>query len=189
MEQNSLISARLRQTISISIIIAALMISSISVLSSHVMAQTSPTRSMNMTSENSTAVSNNSTIQAMAELGNKKTFYVFSEEMEGVNETKLGIPGDVYTPSMLAANEGDTVTIHFYNLDPSDRHTFTMGAPYNINKDLRPLENMTITLKASDPGVYKFFCTHHPPTMSGQLIVLPPPTVEKATSANGAISQ
>jgi plastocyanin len=189
MEQNSLISARLRQTISISIILAALMISSISVLSSHVMAQTSPTGSMNMTSGNSIAVSNNSTIQAMAELGNKKTFYLFSEEIEGVNETKLGIPGDVYAPSMLAANEDDTVTIHFYNLDPSDRHTFTMGAPYNINKDLRPLENTTITLKASDLGVYKFFCTHHPPTMSGQLIVLPPPTVEKATSANGAISQ
>ena len=189
MEQNSLISARLRQTISISIIIAALMISSISVLSSHVLAQTSPTGSMNMTSGNSTAVSNNSTIQAMAELGNKKTFYIFSEEMEGVNETKLGIPGDVYTPSTLAASEGDTVTIHFYNLDPSDRHTFTMSSPYNINKDLRPLENTTITLKASDPGVYKFFCTHHPPTMSGQLIVLPPPTVEKAISANGAISQ
>lgn len=189
MKRNLLISARLRQTISISIIIAALMISSISVLTPHVLAQTSPAGSMNMTSGNSTTVSNNSTIQAMAESGNKKTFYMISQELDGVNETKLGIPGDVFVPSTLAVNQGDTVTIHFYNVDASDIHTFTMGAPYNINKVVGPLENATITIKASDPGVYKFFCTVHPPTMSGQLIVLPPPVAGKATPANSTISQ
>ena len=188
MKRNLLISARLRQTISISIIIAALMISSISVLTPHVLAQTSPAGSANMTSGNST-VANNSTIQAMAESGNKKTFYVISQELDGVNETKLGIPGDVFVPSTLAVNQGDTVTIHFYNVDASDIHTFTMGAPYNINKVVGPLENATITIKASDPGVYKFFCTVHPPTMSGQLIVLPPPVAGKATPANSTISQ
>ena len=88
--------------------------------------------------------------------------------MEGVNETKLGIPGDVYSSSVLAVNEGDAATIHFYNLDPSDRHTFTMAAPYSINKDVGSLENATITFKASDPGVYRFYCTYHQPTMSGQ---------------------
>ena len=179
--------------IPILVIVTALLISSVSVLTPHALAQTSPhTASTNMTSGNTTSTDSNNTnatMTATAELGNKKTFYVFSEEMEAANETKLDIPGDVYSPSVLVVNEGDTVTMHFYNLDPSDRHTFTMGSPYNINKDLRPLENTTITLKASDPGVYKFFCTHHPPTMSGQLIVLPPPTVEKAISANGAISQ
>jgi len=104
--------------------------------------------------------------------------------MEGINETKLGIPGDVYSPSVLAVNEGDTVTMHFYNLDPSDRHTFTMAAPYNINRDVGPLENATITFETSDPGVYRFYCTYHQPTMSGQVIVLPPPTIEKSTPAN-----
>ncbi len=99
MKRNSLISARLRQTISISIIIAALMVSSISVLSPYILAQTSPAGSMNMTSGNSTTVANNSTIQSMAESGNKKTFYMISQELDGVNETKLGIPGDVFVPS------------------------------------------------------------------------------------------
>lgn len=164
------------------------MISSISVLSPYVLAQTSPAGSMNMTSGNSTTASN-STIQAMAEIDNKKTFYVISQELDGVNETKLGIPGDVYVPSTLAVNEGDTVIIHFYNVDASDIHTFTMGAPYNINEVVKPLENATITLKAGDPGVYKFFCTVHPPTMSGQLIVLPPTSVQKATPASSAISK
>ncbi len=189
MKRNSLISARLRQTISISIIIAALMVSSISVLSPYILAQTSPAGSMNMTSGNSTTVANNSTIQAMAESGNKKTFYMISQELDGVNETKLGIPGDVFVPSTLAVNQGDTVTIHFYNVDAGDQHTFSMGAPYNINKDVGPLENTTITFKASDQGVFKFFCTRHPPTMAGQLIVLPPPTVEKAIPANSTVSQ
>ena len=83
------------------------MTSSISILTPHALAQTSPPAvSMNMTSGNTTSTSNNSTnatTTATAELGNKKTFYVFSEEMEGVNETKLGIPGDVYAPSVLGS--------------------------------------------------------------------------------------
>jgi hypothetical protein len=55
---------------------------------------------------------------------------LFSAEHEGVNETKLGIPPDTYSPDVLEVTEGGNVTIHFYNLDTTDRHTFTMGAPY-----------------------------------------------------------
>jgi plastocyanin len=146
------------------VIVTALLISSISVLTPHALAQTSPHAvSTNMTSGNTTSTDSNNTnatMTATAELDNKKTFYVFSEEMEGINET------------------------HFYNLDPSDRHTFTMAAPYNINRDVGPLENATITFETSDPGVYRFYCTYHQPTMSGQVIVLPPPTIEKSTPAN-----
>jgi plastocyanin len=188
MKRNSLNSAKLRQTISISIIIVALMISSISVLSPQASAQTSSAGSMNVTSGNSSVVSN-STVQTMAESGNKKTFYMISQELDSVNETKLGIPGDVFVPSTLAVNQGDTVIIHFYNVDASDYHTFTMGAPYNIDADVAPLQNATITFKASDPGVFKFFCTHHPPTMAGQLIVLPASSVGIAAPANSTISQ
>lgn len=187
MERISLSSTRSKPMIPVLVIVTALLISSISVLTPHALAQTSPHAvSTNMTSGNTTSTDSNNTnatMTATAELGNKKTFYVFSEEMEGVNETKLSIPGDVYSPSVLAVNEGDTVTMHFYNLDPSDRHTFTMAAPYNINRDVGPLENATITFEASDPGVYKFYCTYHQPAMSGQVIVLPPPTVEKSTPA------
>lgn len=110
---------------------------------------------------------------------NNKTFYVFTEEMEGINETKLGIPSDIYSPNMLVANQGDLVTIHFYNLDAGDRHTFTIKSPYNINEDVSPMHNATFTFKASNEGVYRFYCTYHQPTMSGQLIVLPSATVLK----------
>jgi plastocyanin len=108
-----------------------------------------------------------------------KIFYLFSAEHEGVNETKLGIPPDTYSPDLLEVTEGDNVTIHFYNLDTTDRHTFTMGSPYNINEDLLPGTNATFTFKAADEGVFRFYCTYHQPIMSGQLVVLPPPSVEK----------
>jgi plastocyanin len=198
--KRALFSIRSTQRISALVTIAAALLAFSINIMPRALAQTSPpTVSMNMTSGNTTNTNNNNnknsstsvTSTANAQLGNKKIFYVFSEEMEGVNETKLGIPGDVYTPSILAASEGDTVDIHFYNLDPSDRHTFTMAAPYNINKDVGPLENTTVAFKAGDPGVYRFYCTYHQPTMSGQLIIHPPPTVDKAipTITNSIVSK
>jgi hypothetical protein len=80
--------------------------------------------------------------------------YLFSAEHEGVNETKSRIPPDTYSPAVLVVNEGGSVTIHFYNLDTTGRHTFTMGSPYNINEDLLPGKNATFTFKAADEGVF-----------------------------------
>jgi hypothetical protein len=85
-----------------------------------------------------------------------KIFYLFSAEHEGVNETKLGIPSDTFSPDILEVTEGDNVSIHFYNLDTTDRHTFTMGALFNINEDLLPGKNATFTFKAADEGVFRF---------------------------------
>jgi plastocyanin len=113
-----------------------------------------------------------------------KIFYLFSAEHEGVNETKLGVPPDTFSPDVLEVNEGDNVTIHFYNLDTTDRHTFTIGAPYNINEDLLPEKNATFTFKAGDQGIFRFYCTYHQPTMSGQLVVSPRPAVEKTTTVS-----
>ena len=118
-----------------------------------------------------------------ASSGNK-TFYLFTAEHEGVNETKLGIPPDAFSPDILGVSTGDNVTIYFYNTDPTERHTFTMGAPYNIDKDLAGGENATIRFKAGEEGVYRFYCKYHQPTMAGQLIVLPPPVVEKTTNTS-----
>lgn len=131
------------------------------------------------TTSSTTTTSAATTTQLTPASSSNKIFYLFSAEHEGVNETKLGIPPDTYSPDLLEVTEGDNVTIHFYNLDTTDRHTFTMGAPYNINEDLLPGTNATFTFKAGDEGVFRFYCTYHQPIMSGQLIVLPPPSVEK----------
>ncbi|MGB6590629.1 MAG: cupredoxin domain-containing protein [Candidatus Nitrosopolaris sp.] len=129
---------------------------------------------------------NSSTIQnqkGSTALGGNKSFYLFTDEMEGIDETKLGIHADYYIPNELDANEGDTVTIHFYNLDAGDRHTFTIGSPYYINEDAAPLHNVTFTFKAGNEGVYRFYCTYHQPNMTGQLIVLPSSTVLTNTAS------
>ena len=54
---------------------------------------------------------NSSTIQnqkGSTALGGNKSFYLFTDEMEGIDETKLGIQADYYIPNELVANEGDT---------------------------------------------------------------------------------
>jgi plastocyanin len=105
-----------------------------------------------------------------------KTIYLFTSEHEDVNETQLLIPPDSFSPSEIAVNKGDTVNIVFYNLEKppnGDRHSFTIGAPYNIDKDLAPGQHSTITFKATEDGAFEFFCKYHQPTMRGELIVLP----------------
>ena len=105
-----------------------------------------------------------------------KTYYVFTSSYEGINETQLQIPPDSFSPSEIAVNKGDTVNIIFYNLEKppnGDRHSFTIGAPYNIDKDLGPGQHSVITFKATEAGVYQFYCKYHLPTMRGELIVLP----------------
>jgi plastocyanin len=144
----------------------------------------SPTATAQSNTAPSTTTNRTTTTTATlpAASSSNQIFYLFTAEHDGVNETKLGVPPDTFSPDVLAVNEGNNVTIHFYNLDATDRHTFTMGAPYNLNKDLLPGQNTTFTFKAGNEGVFKFYCTYHQPTMAGQLIVLPPPSVEKATA-------
>jgi plastocyanin len=141
------------------------------------------------TSTTTTTPTATTTTQLAPASSSNKIFYLFSAEHEGINETKLGIPPDTYSPDLLEVTEGDNVTIHFYNLDTTDRHTFTMGAPYNINQDLLPGTNATFTFKAADEGVFRFYCTYHQPIMSGQLVVLPPPSVEKNPPTNVTVTK
>jgi hypothetical protein len=47
----------------------------------------------------------------------EKTFYVFTAEVENVDEVKLKIAGDSFNVNTLIANKGDKVTVKFYNVD------------------------------------------------------------------------
>ena len=75
----------------------------------------------------------------------------------------------------MEVNKGDFVTVHFYNLEKQggDRHSFTIGGPYNIDKDLGPGENGIITFKADHEGIFQCYCKYHEPAMTGQLVVRP----------------
>jgi plastocyanin len=114
------------------------------------------------------------TIPSMSTPG-EKTFYVFTGEVEGVDEEKLKIACDSFDVKTLVANKGDNVTVKFYNVDEvqTERHSFTVGDPYKVDIDVGFAENGNATFTADQSGIFTFYCKYHLPVMTGQLIVLP----------------
>ena len=49
----------------------------------------------------------------------------------------------------------------------------TRGGPYNVNLNLGQGKNGSISFVANEPGIFRYYCEYHEPTMSGQLVVLP----------------
>ena len=105
----------------------------------------------------------------------EKTFYIFTSEVENVDENKLKVAGDSYSVHTLVANKGDKVTVKFYNVDDvkTERHSFTIGYPYKVDIDLGFAQNGNATFTADQTGVFTFYCRYHLPVMTGQLLVLP----------------
>jgi plastocyanin len=105
----------------------------------------------------------------------EKTFYVFTSEVENVDEEKLKIAGDSFDVKTLVANKGDKVTVKFYNVDEvqTERHSFTIGDPYKVDVDVGFAENGNATFTADQTGIFPFYCKYHLPVMTGQFVVLP----------------
>lgn len=111
-------------------------------------------------------------------IGEKKEFWLFDSNIPDFNETKMGMPHDVYSIPIMNVFKGDKVIIHFFNIEEpgSDDHSFTIfDKPYNVNVVVHPGENKTITLDTNMTGIFTYYCTFHQPTMRGQLIVQTPP--------------
>jgi nitrous oxide reductase len=97
---------------------------------------------------------------ATASLGapSNKTFYLFNADT-GSNENLTHIPHDTFTPDVITVNKGDNVNIVYYNIEPikgGDPHTFTIGAPYDINVNVNPQQHSTIHFKANTAGAFQF---------------------------------
>jgi nitrous oxide reductase len=124
----------------------------------------------NMSNASATSVK----IPSMSRPG-EKTFYIFTSEVDNVDENKLKIAGDSFSVHTLVVNKGDKVTIHFYNVDDnkSIRHNFIIGDPYKVNIDLGFGQNGNATFTADKTGVFTYYCSYHLPVMTGQLLVLP----------------
>jgi nitrous oxide reductase len=105
----------------------------------------------------------------------EKTIYIFTSEVENVDENKLKVAGDSYSVHTLVANKGDKLTVKFYNVDnvKTERHSFTIGDPYKVDIDLGFAQNGNATFTADQTGVFTFYCRYHLPVMTGQLLVLP----------------
>jgi nitrous oxide reductase len=93
----------------------------------------------------------------------------------GVDREKLKVAGDVYSIPTMIANKGDNVTVHFYNLEtePTGRHSFTIGASYNIDKETIGGQSAVVSFIADHEGVFRYYCKFHTPEMRGQLMVVP----------------
>jgi plastocyanin len=119
------------------------------------------------------------TTQPIMPVSSNKTFYVFSAEVEGLDEATARIPGDIYAPPVIVVNGGDSVTVNFYNTEreTEERHSFTIDAPppYSIDIDIAGGESGNATFTAADQeGILPYYCKYHLPTMVGQLVVLSP---------------
>jgi plastocyanin len=132
----------------------------------------------NITTNATTPITTTQSI--MPASSNNKTFYVFSAEVEGLDEATARIPGDIYTPRVIVVNGGDSVTVNFYNTEQEteERHSFTIDAqPYSVDIDIAGGESGNATFTAADQeGIFPYYCKYHLPSMVGQLVVLSPTT-------------
>lgn len=104
-----------------------------------------------------------------------REFYLFSEVDENIEEDALGIPPDKFSLEETTVNEEDRVVIHFYKLEPEARQehqSFTMFGDYEMHHDLNANTNKRIEFVAKEEGIFQYQCVFHPPTMSGNLVVL-----------------
>ena len=103
----------------------------------------------------------------------KPFFFLFNTELAAFNVTEF--PPDDFSLKILEVNQNDNVSIYFYNMEAptGDRHSFTINAPYNVNLNLGQGKNGSISFVANEPGIFRYYCEYHEPTMSGQLVVLP----------------
>ncbi|HJU59803.1 MAG TPA: cupredoxin domain-containing protein [Nitrososphaeraceae archaeon] len=102
-----------------------------------------------------------------------RIFYLFPEEIEGLEEEILKIPHDSFSLKTMVAKKGDNITVNFYNTEAVEKHNFVLNQPYNIIKDLAGGQNATFSFIANKEKVYEYQCSYHLPTMTGQLVVLP----------------
>ena len=105
----------------------------------------------------------------------EKTFYIFTSEVQNVDEKKLKVAGDSFSVNTLVVNKGDKVTVNFFNVDDvkTERHSFTIGDPYKVDIDLGFSQNGNTTFTADQSGIFPYYCKYHLPVMTGQLLVLP----------------
>jgi plastocyanin len=129
---------------------------------------------INETKGNITTTTVPTTIPTLATSGTKE-FYVFTAEIADVDEAQLKVAGDAFDIKTIVVNKGDNVTVHFYNVDPNktERHSFTIGAPYNIDLDLAGGGESTVAnFTANREGIFQYYCKYHLPVMTGQLEVV-----------------
>jgi nitrous oxide reductase len=128
---------------------------------------------VNETEANLTTTATGTTVPTLMTPGAKE-FYLFTAEIPDVDEEKLKVADAFSIPTMIV-NKGDNVTVHFYNVDPvtDERHSYTIGAPYNVDANIAFGESDVVSFMADHEGIFQYHCKYHLPVMTGQLQVVP----------------
>ena len=92
--------------------------------------------------------------------------------------------GEVYafSPQTIVVHRDEPTAITFWNLQSDDDHDFALlGADLSILMyvDLPPLKKTSYVFTFHREGLFDFKCMQHQPTMSGQILVLPPAAAEQ----------
>lgn len=76
-----------------------------------------------------------------------------------------------WSPQSIAACAGDTIKLQIGNPGPDD-HTFTL-ADFSVNTPIPSFKITSVSIKASKPGIYDYYCTvaEHTRYMHGMLLV------------------
>ncbi len=87
--------------------------------------------------------------------------------------------GEVYafSPTFFAVRRDEPTQIRFWNLQPDDNHAFMLVDPQSnvlMKVLLPPLQETAYVFTFHEEGLFNFYCAMHQPSMSGQILVLPP---------------
>ena len=77
-----------------------------------------------------------------------------------------------FAPDQIVVNQGDTVTLHFLGVQ-GPHHVITVDGVGTFPLDRGHIH--TISFTADKPGTITYWCHVHPPSMVGEILVLPKP--------------
>jgi plastocyanin len=77
----------------------------------------------------------------------------------------------VWQPSQIVVTEGDDVTLEFIGINGAEHPTTIVG--YDKTLVLKRGHVIRLEFKADKPGTFAIVCSHHRPSMVGELIVMP----------------
>ena len=75
-----------------------------------------------------------------------------------------------FAPDQIVVNQGDTVTLHFLGVQ-GPHHVITVEGVGTFPLDRGHIH--TVSFTADKPGTIKYSCHVHPPSMVGEILVLP----------------
>ena len=77
-----------------------------------------------------------------------------------------------FSPDQIVVNQGDTFTLHFLGVQ-GPHHMITVDGVGTFPLDRGHIH--TVTFTADKPGTITYWCHVHPPSMVGEILVLPKP--------------